>query len=277
MFDAGCSDDFSPAQYLSQHYGLNSNINRLDKIIISHPDRDHIEDLPNIYELLYPKILSRNTHIPERVIYPSGAANLQEPLKAYKFMDEDYNQDLSNYNKNLPISNWGDVFVETYCCKPDHIPECLDSKLKNNLSLVSFVKYKDTEIVFPGDLEPLGWRALLDNSNITDYIGQAMCRILIAPHHGRKSGICHEYAGKKYLFTEFLEAMKPNLVIMSDKWGNESTSPDSYRPYVVNDGYPVLSKSTQELEPKQIITTKTNNFVRIWVGDDFRTPAIIVP
>ena len=277
MFDAGCSDDFSPAVYLNQTYGLNSYNKRLDRLILSHPDRDHIRDIPNVHNLLDPRRFTRNHSIPEKVIYPSGTTELQEPLKTYKSMIERYRYEIGDYNKHLPVSNWGNVLVETFCCEPRHIPNCPESKLKNNLSLVSYVGYLDTEIVFPGDLEPYGWKSLLENTNIRDYVGRAECRILVASHHGRKSGIRYKVDGKEYIYTDFLELMQPNLVIISDKWGNETTDPEAYRPHCT--WYPVISRNTNQIQSKEILTTKTNEFILITVsssrGDT--TPVVKVP
>jgi competence protein ComEC len=273
MFDAGCSDDFSPANWLKQKYKFNSDSNRLDYLVISHPDRDHIRDLPDVHTLLNPGTLSRNKKIPTDVIYPSGTKDLQEPLKTYKEMNEKYIYGPAEYNKYLPISNWGNVRFAVFSCSPDHIPDCPKDRMKNNLSLLTYIKYRDTEIVFPGDLEPIGWKALIKSTSVTDLVGSSDCRILIAPHHGRRSGLYYKEGDREYIYDDFLKIMKPNLVIMSDKWGNETTDPDSYRPYVANDGWPVISKSRQ-IESKKVITTKINNYVRISVSGNNRTPAI---
>lgn len=275
MFDAGCSDDFSPTQYLNQNYGLNRETNRLDKIIISHPDRDHIRDLPNVYELIYPRILVRNNKIPKNEVYPSGTSSLQEPLKAYKSMNEKYIYDIGDGDKNIPVSNWGNVFIETFSCKPEDLSECPKDKMKNNLSLMTYVQYRETEIVFPGDLEPVGWIALLENTNIKDYVGKSNCRILVASHHGRESGICYEEEGKKSVYDDFLNLMQPHLVIISDKWGNETTVPEIYRPYC--ETYPVYSRSNENTEWKEVLTTKTNDYIRISFTGDMNLPFISVP
>jgi len=227
MFDAGCSEDFSPAKHLAQNYGLDPQHNRLSKLIISHADRDHIQDLPNVRAFLNPRILSRNNSVPEAVVFPSGPGNLQEPLKSYKHMNDTYNSPLDEADKHIPISNWGNVLVQTFRCEPKHIPDCPKEGMKNNLSLVSYVRYLDTEIVFPGDLEPYGWHALLENTEIKQYVGVGKCRILVASHHGRESGIRYDFKGKKYVYDAFLKVMKPNLVIMSDKRGTETTDSDA--------------------------------------------------
>ncbi|MCK4487641.1 MAG: hypothetical protein KAU38_12890 [Desulfobacterales bacterium] len=165
--------------------------------------------------------------------------------------------------------------MKAFSCGPEQVAECPENKLKNNLSLVSYIQYLDTEIVFPGDLEPLGWKAFLNNTKIKDYVGKAKCRILVAPHHGRKSGIRDKSNGREYVYDEFLKLMNPNLVIMSDKWGTETTDPDAYRPSC--EGYPVTSRTSRELKTKDVLTTKTNQYILIKVSGQNRTPSVSVP
>lgn len=266
MFDAGCSDDFSPAKHLEDNWG----IERLDWLLISHPDRDHIQDLPDIYSLLYPRVLSRNKTIPENLIYPSGTENLKEPLKTYREMDKNYIHPISDDLKNPPAENWGEVLILSFYITPEHLEGCSKNHLKNNLSLVSVVKYGIFEIVFPGDLEPLGWWALLNSTKIKESVGLGEVRILIASHHGRRSGIRTE-DGKVY--DSFLKVMQPHLVLISDKWGNETTDPEAYRPYCL--GYGVWSNTDKDFYNADVITTKTNNFVSIRY--DYGNPLVVVP
>ena len=266
--DAGNSGNFSPAVYLASQY----RIKAIDHLIISHPDKDHISDLPNIYQYIKPKMLSRNKTIPKDAIYPSGTTNLQEPLLTYKRMDEEYNTPLSGLNTLEPISNWGEVFVKTFYCSPSHFQDGRFEN-KNNLSLLTYIRYGDLEIVFPGDLEPLGWEQLINHTQVSDFVGRASVRILVAPHHGRESGIKFKVDGKNYVYNKFLDLMKPGLVIISDKWGNETTDPESYRPY--SSGLMVNSKSEIYPSSKKIISTKTNDYV--YISSLGQNPTIHIP
>jgi len=264
MFDAGSSDDFSPATWLVDNFGLNKSTNRLTKIMISHADKDHITDLPHVKTLIDPKILHRNITLPHDVLYPTGTSNLQEPLSTFKYMHETYTDPIDINDQTPPASNWGDVLIETFSCSPQQIVNCPQDKLKNNLSLVSYVRYKDFEIVFPGDLEPRGWEKLLENTNISQYVGKAQTRILVASHHGRESGIRFEVNGQKIIYDKFLQLMKPNLVIISDKWGAETTDPEAYRPYC--EGTQVYYKNQNRYDEAKILTTKSNYAVTVTEG-----------
>ena len=259
MFDAGSSDDFSPAEHLASQYHLNSASNQLDKLIISHADRDHISDLPNVCRLLKPRILFRNKTVPSTILYPEGTADLKEPLSTFKFLNDTYIHPIGQFDQNTPISNWGDVFVEEFYCSPEQLEDCPEGSLRNNLSALSYVRYGDLEVVFPGDLEPLGWDALIENTQIGQYVGQAKVRILVASHHGRKSGV---RVGEQ-VYERFLNMMKPHIVIISDKWGSETTDPEAYRPYAL--GYGVYFNEERRSETVQIVTTKSNKCVGLFV------------
>lgn len=263
MLDAGSSEDFSPAGYLSTKYSLNAKDKRLDKVIISHADRDHITDLPQVVKLLSPRILSRNISISSEILYPDGTVDLKDPLLTYKKMDENYNAEIGESDKELPVENWGGCLIKGFCCSPCQLIDCSREKIKNNTSLLSYVGFNDFEIVFPGDLEPLGWDALIANTDIKDYAGKAKLRILVASHHGRKSGIRCSDNGQDKVHDKFMNLMKPHLVIISDKWGNETTDPEAYRPYCL--GCNVYFKNECKTERTKVLTTKSNLAVAILV------------
>jgi len=270
LFDAGCSDDFPMAEHLARMWKLNNTTNRLGWIIISHPDRDHNQDLPNVYSLLYPWIFLRNRTIPDEIVYPEGTADLKEPLRTYKLMEDEYVYEIPEDWKNPPASNWGEVLVKTFNCIPDWLSGCPEERLKNNLSLVSYVQYGSFELVLPGDLEPLGWDVLLDKTRMLDYVGKADTRIMVASHHGRSTGIRNPDGT---VYERFLEAMRPHLVVISDKWGSESTDPEAYRPYCL--GYKVYNRTTEEFEDTEVLTTKSNNYISIQYIKG--NPYVIIP
>jgi len=74
----------------------------------------------------------------------------------------------------------------------------------NNLSLVTFLHYKDAHIIFPGDLEKPGWNALLQSQSFQEHLKRT--NIFIASHHGRQSGYC----------PDVFDYCLPEIVIISD-------------------------------------------------------------
>lgn len=248
MFDCGCSNDFSPADHLKNDY----KVERLDKLIISHPHADHISDLPNLMENLKPVSIVRNKSTPPHLVYPNGVSKLSSPLNSWKKMTEEYTARVKATNELSNPDNFGGVQFKTFSCKKEHLSESSRENI-NNYSLVTVVSYHHTEIVFPGDLEPEGWEALLQHSSLANSVGDRKFRILIAPHHGRKSGI--RFSDGR-LYKKFMEILRPQLVIISDKRGNDTTAPEDYRSQM-SEGLFI------DEEEKKIFTTKSHNCISL--------------
>lgn len=256
LLDAGRSDSFSPAE----HIHINGNATKIDSLVISHPHTDHLKDLPNVISLLNPATRYRNKLSPDRLVYPTGKNNLAEPMKSWLEMENRFTTPVSSYNDLKNSDNFGGVQFNTFCVGEKNLPQSAKENL-NNYSLLTTISYRGLLLVFPGDLEPEGWDAVLDNTNLSTCL-DGNIRILIAPHHGRRSGI---RKADNSVYDRFLNLMQPNLVIISDVWGNESTDPEAYRAYT--SGLYVESNGT--VEYKNILTTKTNNCVSIQgIGHD---------
>lgn len=75
--DAGYNSetDFSPAQRVYSHYGER----QLDYLIISHPDADHINGLPELlYYLGKPTTFCRNRTLPDDEMHRYGQSDYQK-------------------------------------------------------------------------------------------------------------------------------------------------------------------------------------------------------
>jgi beta-lactamase superfamily II metal-dependent hydrolase len=64
----------------------------------------------------------------------------------------------------------------------------LNIKIRNNSSIIQYLKYKGISILFAGDLETPGWDWLTTNNESFKKMMKQGINILIAPHHGHKSG-----------------------------------------------------------------------------------------
>src|SRR5581483_9398898 len=141
----------------------------------------------------------------------------------------------------------------------------------NDLSLLSVIQFGNLTVVLPGDLEPLGQLLLLAKPGVRQAISGGQYRILVAPHHGRRSGI--EYGAQ--LYPEFVDAIRPNLVIMSDVHGSEHTCPELYRDRA--SGHFVWCQSDAgKSSVRNVLTTKTNDRITV-TSDGVSMPSIIVP
>ena len=214
--DLGKTPQFSPSRYVALEYGVRN----IDYLIISHPDKDHLEDLPNfISSFGDPRVISRNGTLPAEEMFGQRAFQYQvdfEDMHARFNIPDPFSESPTN-----PANNGG---VSYAVCSLDHgtsiggaTPLSRSIVEGNNTSLVVMLRYRDVLFVCPGDIEPLGWQALWRNysNSYNELIGGANWRFLVAPHHGRRSGYCRE----------IMESIVPHATLISDVWGASETHP----------------------------------------------------
>ena len=203
--DAGhnVGQDFSPAEHVYTVYGERE----LDYLIISHPDADHIEDLPEVVQYLgRPRVLLRNQDVPEVDKYGSGDREYQ---RVFRDLDQTYTGSI-----DWSESPWNPLINGGVSITAKMLPYDIAGNL-NNTSVVAFYSYKGWLVVFPGDIDPKGWEKLwnIHETELKPIVAEARGRILVAPHHGTTSGYSEH----------MMEAISPHLVLVSDDWGGVST------------------------------------------------------
>ena len=203
--DLGKIESFSPSGHVNKIYGVNS----IDYLIISHPDKDHLEDLPNFVKSFGDPIsLTRHGNLPEKEKYGNLEYDYQ---KIYKRLDINLNSAVkAERDPQRPEVNGG---LE-YCVKYNRYS---GDNRPNNTSVVTAILYNGLLLFCPGDIEPDGWDTLYYNygADFEKLINRASIRVLVAPHHGRKSGYSEHMMG----------FVNPHLVIISDVWGDSETHP----------------------------------------------------
>jgi beta-lactamase superfamily II metal-dependent hydrolase len=122
----------------------------------------------------------------------------------------------------------------------------------NNISVVVLLRYQNVLFVCPGDIEPAGWNILWATHGIglSTMIQEVDIRVLVAPHHGRKSGYSDA----------MMQAISPHLVIVSDVYGESETHPNYHsKPLGINfsDGDIVKYYSTKSGGRVQITISET--------------------
>src|SRR5438270_9584490 len=70
------NETFSPLTRLKDYWG----VEQLDQVIITHPHRDHIDDIEN-FDALSPRLLLRPTHLTEEEIRGGNKPNKSEQSK----------------------------------------------------------------------------------------------------------------------------------------------------------------------------------------------------
>ena len=205
IIDAGRTPEFSPAEHIKRNHWHETDL--LDLLVISHQDADHVEDLPNVIGLLgRPRVLLRNKSVPPKEKYGSLTREYQKTLKD---LDERYTAPTSPETSPLNPANNGGIKINSWM---NDWAQCNDNI--NNASIVILDVYQGVAFIFPGDIEPDGWKNLAEkNAGALKEAREADLRFLLAPHHGRPSGYSEE----------MLEFINPSLIIISDGHGAGET------------------------------------------------------
>lgn len=181
LLDCGYSfrTGFRPARYL-----LNRCSYRLDYLIAPAYTEGHLAGFSDLIS----RFLERYFSIGCFVANPSINFNSIEELSV---RNPGIGQDLKllckvNYGQrriNQTIQ-WGNCSLSFFW---NSYPNFLDIR---NLSLVMFLSYQDTHIIFPSDLKTEGWRNLLKNPKFCDRLRQV--NLFVASNHGQDDGYCPE-------------------------------------------------------------------------------------
>lgn len=196
--------NFSPLQYLKNQWG----VSRLDGVIVTHPHKDHLDDIFN-FDGLKPGMLHRPSHLTDEEIRANNREDLAVVNK-YLEINRRYNQPIDAGVHPFKPGNNGGIEIQTY------IPSSCPTSNLNNHSAVAVISYADSKILIPGDNEFPSWKELLARQDFRNAIKET--DILLAPHHGREAGFSKE----------LFEHITPRLVIISDGPSGSTSVTNSY-------------------------------------------------
>jgi len=244
MIDCGHNDSsgWRPSTYI--RYSLNRTA--LDYLFVTNADQDHLSDLEGLWTHgVTLNALHRNpspTADVLRVIKELGGG-LTDDIDRFLRIHGDFNGPVAvPFNAGMGGATCA-AFNNAY-------PEFTDT---NNLSLVVFIKYAGFKMLFPGDIEADGWRALIRNPAFAqELLGT---NILVASHHGRENGFCED------IFDYFT----PQAVVISDKsiiYETQEMVPD-YRTVVNPNGVAVINQQRR----RHVLTTRRDGDILIRVSD----------
>jgi len=225
----------------------------LTKLVVSHPDIDHLRNSEKVYLHLRPKMLHRR----KLGDYPTQLlATNDDSFKAYKsnFCDV-YTSPITNH------PNWA------FQSKSFQIPfEQLNdegqfgmSSYKNNSSLVYVLEYAGSRIMFCGDMETAGWDWLLKNDSAFVKEVSNGIDILVASHHGHQSGYSNDLMSV---------IGSPPLTIISkgSETGGETKVASQYS--ANSTGMNVKNLNSSSTEIKYSVSTRANGGIYINFNDD---------
>ena len=217
---------------------------------ITHPDDDHVRNSDRVYKEQRPYLL----HHTYTEMYDDASTINKDYVKN---LDKEYR------GSNPEAVNWG--FDENYTfsipienVKADPL---LRNKVRNNSSIIRYVKYLGIKILFSGDLETAGWDWLAKNNELFKSLMKGGLDVLVAPHHGHDSGF------PKALFD--LTGNVKTIILSKDTEANKEGT-DVYTGYSnyaegVN-YYNILDKSMYE---GKVLTTRSNGNIYIFVDQAY--------
>jgi competence protein ComEC len=238
------SNSFSPLHHLWKEY----DVKQIDYAILTHPHKDHIEDIFNL-EKLSPKVLSCPRHLKREDIITEKTQEADKPIfEKYLEIEAKLSHSLGENSPNDPSNpdNYGGLEMKGFISTT-----CATSNL-NNHSCISVMSYAKSKIVFPGDNEQCSYEELLKNETFKSDIKDA--DILLAPHHGRESGY----------YKDFVELVNPRLTIISDSSKKDTNVVDDYGKK--SKGWKVYSRSGKPSEDRKTLSTYNDGHITIHFG-----------
>lgn len=191
LWDCGHKEDYRPSEFLP-----GSDVSRIDYFFVTNYDEDHISDLPNLRASINVRSLVRNKSISSaqlRALKLQGGP-ISPAMESMLSMIDSYTAGPLNPAPEFPGVRFK-TFSNSYGAQfPD----------TNDISLVTFLECGSTKFIIPGDLERVGWDALLTRQDFVDEL--AGVNVFIASHHGRESGY-HE---------DVFKICSPHVIVFSD-------------------------------------------------------------
>ena len=232
--------EFSPLLHLKERYGVQA----LDEVIITHPHRDHLDDIFN-FDTVSPRVLRAPKHLSEEEIWAGNQQADKAIIEKYLEISRRYSHPVEPQNNPERPENNGGVELQIF------VPTTSSKTNLNNHSLIAFLTFAESTILIPGDNEEPSWRELLQYDSFRQTLKK--CDILLAPHHGRQAGYC----------ADLFEYFKPRLTIVSDGPATETTAVSQYVAKAI--GWTVHKRSGGQ-EERKVVTTRSDGVINVKFG-----------
>lgn len=243
VVDLGCSDYFSPLEWLKDQ------TKTIDKLIITHPHGDHIDEIDYIAAHgFHVRQLWRPRWLPERDVRKANTKEYAGKLDKYFEINQRFTHPIPNDQLvGNPIVSGG-VEILKFASK-----DCGTSNINNHSGVVVF-SYQGVKVVVPGDNEPASWNILLQNPDFVSAISGA--HVFLASHHGRESGYLSDLFGKRKI--------EPKLCLVSDGKVIDTDATSRYSAHA--EGWDVTSRSSGQTKSRSCLTTRTDGAAVIEIG-----------
>lgn len=217
VFDVGCRSDFSPVVWLmtkGSYRKIDDPIiaqlmacisgNNVLKATISHFHGDHLADWENLISLK-PQFMKTVNYDLEYLKDSQGSNTSQSWQKVLSYAQDMY----SNY-QSLGYADYGSVQIREMSL-PVEVARSIggDTNARvNNASIITRIDVYGNSILLCGDMQKEAWEAIINDHG--DY-GRTWrpflsnIDILVAPHHGHRSGYS----------ASLMKITKPSVVLVS--------------------------------------------------------------
>lgn len=172
-----------------------SKLNKIDYIVLSHPQSDHMGGLNFIASNFNPDEFWYNGNHVENISFRT-LMNTLETKNIKTLLPEDLVDGINISGVDIKV-------LHPFNKEAGNLSRS-SSQLNNN-SLVIKLSYNGKSFLFPGDIEISGEKVLLQNTEL-----DLKSDILLAPHHGSKNSCSNE----------FLRAVRPVICVISSGRNN---------------------------------------------------------
>ena len=243
IFDLGTLGGFSILEKLKK-----TGIDFVDRVTITHPHMDHIDDILNLDGLTFTTLCTPR-HLTEDDIRGGNPKLSGEPeakIKKYLQIRDHYAYPLDPGNDATLPQNNGGVKILDFCSNQS------STNNLNNHSIVTVLQYEGLKILIPGDNEAPSWDELLGRSDFREAIRGV--DVLVAAHHGRESGF------HRPLFDYF----NPYITLISDGRVIGTSVTGKYDDVTI--GWPVEKRGDGTKYQRKCLTTRNDGIIIVKVS-----------
>jgi beta-lactamase superfamily II metal-dependent hydrolase len=246
MVDCGYNDhkNWSPRRHLKKTLRRTA----LDYLFITHAGADHCSGLKDLVDALPIHRFYRNTQVTsgQFLEMQRAAGTLDADTKSYSVLGS---TSASAEPAAPPFDEgMGGVTFKSFCSAYGEFQDA------DNLSMAVFFRHNGFQILFPGNLQLPGWRALLKSADFRDELRRTT--ILVASQQGRAEGLC----------PEVFVICKPHAVVISGGEADpevQERMAARYGALIAGSGVPVGGQKA----PRKVLMTRADGGIRFNVTD----------
>lgn len=309
IYDLGKSDEFSPCDFVSTHiapYLTKYDKHRIAQCIMSHPHSDHITEVERIItqgnNILYPYLVTcpHDKLESEKLDFSRiETEDNKEIIATYKKSYEGRNPPLQTITSLVPC-NVPNVEYGFYYLVPPSVNilhKKNDQDYGNGVSIVLYLRHGNQSLLLTGDVTPevlnrilrcgknverrftyfgttrngKGWHERTsDQPGLGALLGARGLSILVAPHHGLKSGYCPD-------LYQYVKGGKPILNVISEKRHFGEHDGDIDPTYNSNEGAVGLRVDIEGKEEKRYsVSTRNGHHILIIFRGTDKVPRVFL-